>query len=163
MQAADLGLSGSELPDAIEADAGLLARLEAVRGAAALRLGLSPSVEEAIACSPQSPLIAIVSAPQPATTLAGEAVAPEAVDLTARVMSMGQAHRALPLTPSSSNSPSTAALAPSSGKRATIRFPVFTLWSRTAASPFESTEGVTRPSSTAKGPTAEVRLPQFVR
>lgn len=98
VSAADLGLSGSELPDAIEADAGLLARLEAVRGAAAMRLGLSPSVEEASACSPQSPLIAIVAAPQPATTLAGDAVAPEAVDLTARVMSMGQAHRALPLT-----------------------------------------------------------------
>ena len=98
VNAADLGLAGSELPDAIETDAGLLARLEAVRGAAAMRLGLSPSAEEAIACSPQSPLIAIVSAPQPATTLAGDAVAPEAVDLTARVMSMGQAHRALPLT-----------------------------------------------------------------
>ena len=98
VNAADLGLQGSELPDAIEADAALLARLEAVRGAAALRLGLSPSVEEARACSPQSPLIAIVAAPQAASTLAGEAIDPAAVDLTARVMSMGQAHRALPLT-----------------------------------------------------------------
>ena len=55
-------------------------------------------MEEASACSPQSPLIAIVAAPQPASTLAGEAVPAGAVDLTARVMSMGQAHRALPLT-----------------------------------------------------------------
>ena len=98
VRAADLGLSGSELPDAIEADAGLLARLEAVRGAAALRLGLAPSVEEARARSPQSPLIAILAPPQAASTLAGEAIGAGAVDLTARVLSMGQAHRALPLT-----------------------------------------------------------------
>ena len=94
----DLELRGDELPDAIEADPELLARLEAIRGAAAVRIGLSPSVEEAAERSPQSPLVALVAAPQPAQTLAGAELAAGDVDLTARVLSMGQAHRALPLT-----------------------------------------------------------------
>ena len=98
VRAEDLGLRGDELPDAIEADAELLARLEAIRGAAAVRLGLSPSAGEARECSPQSPLVALLAAPQPAKTLAGGDLAAADVDLTARVMSMGQAHRALPLT-----------------------------------------------------------------
>ena len=98
VRAGDLELRGDELPDAIEADPELLARLEAIRGAAAVRIGLSPSVEEAAERSPQSPLVALVAAPQPAQTLAGAELAAGDVDLTARVLSMGQAHRALPLT-----------------------------------------------------------------
>ena len=98
VRAADLGLRGDELPDAIEADAGTLARLEAVRGAAAVRLGLAPGAAEARERSPQSPLLAIVAPPREARTLGGGAVGEGDADLTARVMSMGQAHRALPLT-----------------------------------------------------------------
>lgn len=98
VRAEDLGLVGVELPEAIEANADLLTRLELIRGSAAVRLGLSPSLAEATEISPQSPLLVLAALPQQAKTLAGTAIEADDVDLTARVMSMGQAHRALPLT-----------------------------------------------------------------
>jgi 2-methylaconitate cis-trans-isomerase PrpF len=44
------------------------------------------------------PLIAFVSAPQDAVTLSGERIEAASVDLTVRMISNGQPHRALPVT-----------------------------------------------------------------
>jgi len=91
VRAGDLGLAGNEMPEALEAMPEVLKRLEAIRLAVAERIGL-PSSGKAV------PKIGFVAPPQAATTLAGERLAPEAMQLCARIMSMGRPHRALPLT-----------------------------------------------------------------
>ena len=92
-----LGLSGIEMPAELEADRGLLERLEAIRVAASLRMGIAKSAAEA-AGKPSIPKVALVTGPRAARTLAGERVAAEAADLTVRMISIGQPHRAVPLT-----------------------------------------------------------------
>ena len=82
---------GVELPDAIEADPALTDRLEAIRRAGAAAMGIAPETESV-------PKIGFVAPPADAATLSGAEVAAEAVDLSARVISMGRPHRALPLT-----------------------------------------------------------------
>ena len=86
-----LGLSGVELPDAIEADPALAARLEAIRRAGAAAMGLDPETASV-------PKVAFVAPPADAPTLSGARLAADSVDLTARAISMGRPHRALPLT-----------------------------------------------------------------
>lgn len=95
--AAALGLSGIEMPDALEANHGLLERLEAIRVAASLRMGIARTAGEA-ASKPSIPKIALVSGPRAARTLAGEPIAAAVADLTVRMISIGQPHRAVPLT-----------------------------------------------------------------
>ncbi|MDP6704875.1 MAG: PrpF domain-containing protein [Alphaproteobacteria bacterium] len=89
--ATDLGLQGTEMPEALEATPGLLDRLEAIRRAAAVAMGLPP-------ISQSAPKIGFVATPAPAATLAGEALPSDAMDVNARMISMGRPHRALPLT-----------------------------------------------------------------
>jgi 2-methylaconitate cis-trans-isomerase PrpF len=93
-----LGLRGTELPDEIDGDADLLRRLEAIRAAAAARIGLVGSPEEATRRSPAVPKIAVVAAPAPYATISGHRVDVSAVDIIARIQSMGFCHRAFALT-----------------------------------------------------------------
>ena len=86
-----LGLSGGELPDAIEGDPALLARLEAIRRAVAGAMGIAPETESV-------PKVGFVAPPADAITLSGACLAAGAADLSVRVISMGRPHRALPLT-----------------------------------------------------------------
>jgi 2-methylaconitate cis-trans-isomerase PrpF len=90
VRAADLGLSGIETPGAIDADGALSARLEALRVAAAERMGIPGSAA--------LPKIALVAPPAPFTALDGTGYPAGAVDLVARVISMGNCHRAFALT-----------------------------------------------------------------
>jgi 2-methylaconitate cis-trans-isomerase PrpF len=96
-RAADLGIKGTELPEAIEGNPELLAKLEAIRIAASIAMGITKSPEEA-AKKRTVPFVGFVSAPRQAKTLTGETISEGAVDLTGRMMSSGQPHRALPLT-----------------------------------------------------------------
>ena len=91
-----LGTSGTEMPDALNTP-DLLDKLEAVRRAASVRMGIAKTPHEA-AQLPSVPKVALVSGPQAAKTLAGETLAPNDMDLTVRMISMGQPHRAVPLT-----------------------------------------------------------------
>jgi 2-methylaconitate isomerase len=95
--ASDLGIKGTELPDEIDASAELLKKLAAVRIAASVAMGVTKSPEEA-ARRAAVPFVGFVSAPQDAKTLTGDRIEAAGVDLTARMMSNGQPHRALPLT-----------------------------------------------------------------
>jgi len=97
VRAADLGIRGTELPDEIEGNPELLKKLEAIRSAASVAMGITKSPEEA-ARRKSVPFVGFVSAPQQAKTLTGESIDAAAVDLTGRMMSNGQPHRALPLT-----------------------------------------------------------------
>ena len=91
VRAEALGLTGVELPEAIEAAGALTTRLEAIRRAGAAAMGLDPETASV-------PKVAFVAPPADATTLSGAGLTAGAVDLSARAISMGRPHRALPLT-----------------------------------------------------------------
>ena len=91
VRAEALGLTGVELPDAIEADHALAARLEAIRRVGAVAMGLAPETASV-------PKIGFVAPPADAPTLSSAGLKAKSVDLTARAVSMGRPHRALPLT-----------------------------------------------------------------
>ncbi len=97
VRAADLGLTGTEMPEAIESDAALMNKLAAIRMAASVAMGIARNAEEAAKRS-AVPFVGFVSPAQDARTLTGEPTGAAEVDLTGRVISNGQPHRALPLT-----------------------------------------------------------------
>ena len=99
VRARDIGLTGTELPDQLEAAPGLLALLDAIRLQASVRMGIAPDIEAARGIT-TVPFIGFVSPPAAAPTLAGETIPASEIDLAARMLSNGQPHRALPLTAS---------------------------------------------------------------
>jgi 2-methylaconitate cis-trans-isomerase PrpF len=99
VRASDVGAKGTELPDEIDANPELLKKLDAIRVAASVAMGVTKTPQEA-ARRTAVPFIGFVAPPQEAKTLTGETIKAATVDLTGRVMSNGQPHRALPLTAS---------------------------------------------------------------
>src|SRR5687767_1154073 len=97
VRAIDLGITGTEMPEALDSNTALLDKLAAIRLAASVAMGISSSIEEAKA-KRVVPFIGFVSGPQDAATLTGERISAADVDLTGRIISNGQPHRALPLT-----------------------------------------------------------------
>ena len=94
VEARALGYEGTELQDAINGDAAALARLEAIRAHAALRMGLIRTLEEA-KTRQHTPKLAFV-APQAAyRASSGKAVAAGDIDLLVRALSMGKLHHAM--------------------------------------------------------------------
>jgi 2-methylaconitate cis-trans-isomerase PrpF len=93
-----MGLSGTEAPAAIDAMKDVMAKLEAVRATAAVLMGIARTPEEATRKSPSVPFLGMVAPPKDAATLAGARLAASDGDLTARMLSSGNTHRALPLT-----------------------------------------------------------------
>ena len=91
-----LGLKGTEMPDALDANPQLLERIATIRRHASVAMGIAKTVEEAR--SKSMPQIGFVSAPQESRTLSGQVIPATAADLTVRIISNGQPHRALPLT-----------------------------------------------------------------
>ena len=94
-----LGLKGTELPDELERNSTAMEKLAAIRLQASLAMGVCSTLEAARARK-GVPFIGFVSPAQDALTLTGETLAAGAADLTIRMLSNGQAHRALPLTAS---------------------------------------------------------------
>ena len=97
LNAADLGIKGTEMPEELDRNAELLKKLAAIRIAASIAMGIGRTPEEA-AGKRTVPFVGFVSGAQNAVTLAGETIEAGNVDLTARMISNGQPHRALPLT-----------------------------------------------------------------
>ena len=97
VEAEALGMSGVEMPSEMESNRRLLDQLEAIRIAASLAMGIAKTPEEAIS-KPSIPKVAMVTGPREARTLAGEMFHPDAADVTVRMMSQEQPHRAVPLT-----------------------------------------------------------------
>lgn len=97
VRAQDVGLSGLELPDALESNPEIMARLDAIRLQASIKMGIAPDIESAREIS-IVPFVCIVSPSADNPTLSGDTVAAADIDLVARVISNGQPHRALPLT-----------------------------------------------------------------
>ena len=99
VRASDLGLTGRELPEALDRNAALLDKLQRIRRAASVAMGIARDEAEARTIN-GVPIIGFVAPPMDAPTLSGEPIAAAQVDLTARFLSNGQPHRALPLTAS---------------------------------------------------------------
>jgi 2-methylaconitate isomerase len=99
VRARDLGLTGRELPEELERDPALLERMQVIRRLASVAMGIARDDAEARATA-GVPIIGFVAPPMDAPTLSGEPVGAAQVDLTARFLSNGQPHRALPLTAS---------------------------------------------------------------
>ena len=98
VDAGEVGITGAEMPATLDAQAALMDRLERVRAAAAVAMGIATSPSEASTRFPSAPKIGIVAPPRRAETLSGETVEAAGGDLTARMVSMNNVHRALPLT-----------------------------------------------------------------
>ena len=91
-----LGATATEQPTEIEHNAELLGKLEAIRRAASVAMGIAPDLEQAGSLS--VPFVAFVAPPVAMRVLSGRRLAPADMDIAIRIMSNGQAHRATPLT-----------------------------------------------------------------
>lgn len=97
VQADEIGLKGTELPDELERNPAVLRRLELIRQHASVAMGIAHSIDEASQIK-MVPFVCILSAPQDNPTLQKHIIPTAELDLVARVISNGQPHRALPLT-----------------------------------------------------------------
>jgi 2-methylaconitate isomerase len=97
--AAALGLKGTEMPEELERNTAVLDALAAIRLQASVAMGIAGTLDAARA-NKAVPFIGFVSPAQDALTLSGEKLAADMADVTLRMLSNGQPHRALPLTAS---------------------------------------------------------------
>jgi 2-methylaconitate cis-trans-isomerase PrpF len=95
LDARDLGMTGTESPDAIEADPARMALLDALRRKAGVMMGLAATPE---AVGLALPKIAVVAPPAAYHALDGAAFTADTHDIAVRMISMERAHRAVPLT-----------------------------------------------------------------
>jgi len=95
VDATALGLNGTELQPEVNGRNDLLALAETLRSRAAVAMGLAPTPEEATARRPHTPKIAFVARPRAYTASDGKRIDPDAIDLLARIFSMGQLHHAM--------------------------------------------------------------------
>jgi len=94
VRARDLGLNGTETPSELDADKALRERLEKIRGAAAVRMGMIKDAARSREQSPATPILGIVSPPASyRNEINGEDVNGDEVDLVSRLMFMQQTHK----------------------------------------------------------------------
>ncbi len=94
-RASALGKTAAESPHDLDADPPLMAQLEAIRRAGAVAMGMAASLDEVRASSPK---VAMLGEPRDFTALDGRSYPPDSHDLNVRLVSMGNFHRAIPLT-----------------------------------------------------------------
>jgi probable AcnD-accessory protein PrpF len=95
VDAARLGLKGTELQGDINGDKPMLQRAEAVRALGAVAMGLAATTDEATRKRPHTPKLAFVARPGPYTASDGRKVEAGSIDLLARIFSMGVLHHAM--------------------------------------------------------------------
>jgi len=127
VDAAAIGYDGTELQPAINEDKAALARLEAIRVAAALRMGLIRAPEEA-ATRQHTPKVAFVAPARDYVASSGKHIAAADIDLNVRALSMGKLHHAMMGTASVAIATAAAVpgtlvnLAAGGGQREAVRF-----------------------------------------
>ncbi|WP_298986457.1 PrpF domain-containing protein [uncultured Roseibium sp.] len=94
-RASDLGASAADLPAQLDADTKLMAKLEDVRSAGAIAMGMAVTADKVKRSTPK---VAIVGGPCQFTSLDGATHGPETHDINVRLVSMGNFHRAITLT-----------------------------------------------------------------
>jgi probable AcnD-accessory protein PrpF len=97
VNAADIGLSGSELQPQINGNPERLAMFEAIRTQGALRMGLIAHADEA-KTRQHTPKVAFVAPPTRYVASSGRMVAADEVDVLVRALSMGKLHHAMMAT-----------------------------------------------------------------
>ncbi len=127
VNAEDIGYRGTELREDINGNPEALARLDKIRVAGALRMGLIKTPEEA-ATRQHTPKIAFVAPPRDYLAASGKAIRAEDVDLLVRALSMGKLHHAMMGTAAVAISTAAAIpgtlvnLAAGGGERDSVRF-----------------------------------------
>ncbi|ALZ86098.1 3-methylitaconate isomerase [Pseudomonas oryzihabitans] len=96
--AESFGLSGTETQAQVNGDAALLERLEAVRATGAVAMGLARTAVQATVERPHTPKLCLIAPPQTYQVAGGKQVPAEAIDVIARMISMGKLHHAIPGT-----------------------------------------------------------------
>ena len=97
-RAKDLGLSGKELPDELNADAEKLDLLEKVRGLAAVKLGLIEDYTRSAWDTPGIPKMTFVAEAEDYVNGDGKEIKKEQIDLLSRMMSMQKTHPSYAMT-----------------------------------------------------------------
>ncbi|CAJ0557377.1 unnamed protein product, partial [Mesorhabditis spiculigera] len=95
IDAAKVGLNGTETQDQVNGDAPLLARLETIRAHCTVAMGLAESAEEATRLRPHTPKLCMIAKPQAYQAAGGKQVEPSDIDVIARILSMGKLHHAI--------------------------------------------------------------------
>ncbi len=95
VDAARLGLKGTELQGDINGNAKLLALAEAVRSHGAVAMGLVKTAQEATENRPHTPKLSFVATPASYTASDGKKIEAGGIDLLARIFSMGVLHHAM--------------------------------------------------------------------
>jgi 2-methylaconitate cis-trans-isomerase PrpF len=95
--ASAIGRSGDELPDVLDGDTVFLQRMEELRCAASVKMGISRDIDQARKMT-GIPKVAMVSGPRAGRTLSGRELTPDDADVWVRMISVGQPHRATPIT-----------------------------------------------------------------
>jgi probable AcnD-accessory protein PrpF len=95
VDAARLGLKGTELQGDVNGDKDLLARAEAVRALGAVAMGIAATTEEATAKRLHTPKLSYVAKPAAYTASDGRKVEAGSIELLARIFSMGPLHHAM--------------------------------------------------------------------
>ena len=97
-RAKDLGLTGKELPDELNANAEKLDLLEAVRGLAAVKLGLIEDYTKSAWETPGIPKMTFVAEADDYVNGDGKEIKKEQIDLLSRMMSMQKTHPSYAMT-----------------------------------------------------------------
>jgi probable AcnD-accessory protein PrpF len=168
LNAQDLGYTGTELQDAINADPAALARFEKIRAHGAVQMGLIQDIFEA-AQRQHTPKIAIVAPPASYTASSGKAIAASDIDLLVRALSMGKLHHAMMGTAAVAIGTAAAApgtlvnLAAGGGTRQSVRFghPSGTL--RVGAEAVQDERGQWQVTKALMGRSARVLMEGWVR
>ena len=95
--ASTLGCKGDEAPSVIDNNQQLMRALEHTRQCACVSMGIAPTTKDAAAIA-SIPKVALISPPTRQQTLSGRWLETQEMDVSVRMISMGQAHRAVPLT-----------------------------------------------------------------
>ena len=94
LRARDLGLTGTEAPDAIQANSELMATFEHLRRKAGVKMGLAASEDKVTLTGPR---IGVVAEPQAYVAL-DKATLSDDYEISTRMISVEQPHRAVPLS-----------------------------------------------------------------
>lgn len=98
VKASDLGLTGKELPSELDNDPEKLELLEKVRGMAAVKLGLCDDYTRSAWETPGIPKMAFVAPAADYTTVTGQKISADKIDLLSRMMSMQKTHPTYAMT-----------------------------------------------------------------
>ena len=98
VKAKDIGLTGKELPDELNANPEMLDLLEKIRGLAAQKLGLIGDYTKSAWETPGIPKMTFVAEPESYTTSDGKEIDKGSIDLLSRMMSMQKPHPSYAMT-----------------------------------------------------------------